>query len=217
MIALWIILGLLALILVLMLIPAGLALHYHGEDFTAEGKWLFLHFTLWPLPEKEEPEKAEKKQEKKAAEKPKKEKKSERRPFMDWLQLINDLLPVLGEVLRKMGKAITLKRCRITMVIAAEEADQTAIRYGRANALLYTIYAFLSRHIRVKEFKAELRQDYLSGPEGESAEADLLVLVCPMILAGAGFRLLWQGGRLYLNPGRWAQCPAWGRCCPPRG
>ena len=38
MIALWIILGLLALILVLMLIPAGLALHYHGEDFTAEGK-----------------------------------------------------------------------------------------------------------------------------------------------------------------------------------
>ncbi len=60
MIALWIILGLLALILVLMLIPAGLALHYHGEDFTAEGKWLFLRFTLWPLPEKEEPEKAEK-------------------------------------------------------------------------------------------------------------------------------------------------------------
>lgn len=138
MIALWIILGLLALILVLMLIPAGLALHYHGEDFTAEGKWLFLRFTLWPLPEKEEPEKAEKKQEKKAAEKPKKEKKSERRPFMDWLQLINDLLPVLGEALRKMGKAITLKRCQIAMVIAAEEADQTAIRYGRANALLYT-------------------------------------------------------------------------------
>ena len=66
MIALWIILGLLALILVLMLIPAGLALHYHGEEFTVEGKWLFLRFTLWPLPEKEEPEKAEKKQEKKA-------------------------------------------------------------------------------------------------------------------------------------------------------
>ena len=35
--------------------------------------------------------------------------------------------------------------------------------------------------------------------EGETAEADLLVLVCPMILAGAGFRLLWQGGRVYLR------------------
>lgn len=198
MIALWIILGLLALILVLMLIPAGLALHYHGEDFTAEGKWLFLRFTLWPLPEKDKAEK-EQKPERKSEEALKKKKTGEKRPFMDWLQLINDLLPVLSEALRKMGKAITLKRCRITMVIAAEEADQTAIRYGRANALLYTIYAFLGRHIRVKEFKADLRQDYLSGPEGESAEADLLVLVCPMILAGAGFRLLWKGGKIYLR------------------
>lgn len=198
MIALWIILGLLALILVLLLLPAGIAVSYRNGTLTAEGRWLFLHFTLWPLPEKDKAEK-EQKPEGKSEAAPKKKKTGEKRPFMDWLQLINDLLPVLGEVLRKMGKAITLKRCQITMVIAAEEADQTAIRYGRANALLYTIYAFLSRHIRVKEFKAELRQDYLSGPEGESAEADLLVLVCPMILAGAGFRLLWKGGKIYLR------------------
>lgn len=198
MIALWIILGLLALILVLLLLPAGIAVSYHNGTLTAEGRWLFLHFTLWPLPEKDKAEK-EQKPEGKSEAAPKKKKTGEKRPFMDWLQLINDLLPLLGEALQKTLGAITLKRCQITMVIAAEEADQTAIRYGRANALLYTIYAFLSRHIRVKEFKAELRQDYLSGPEGESAEADLLVLVCPMILAGAGFRLLWKGGKIYLR------------------
>ena len=200
MIALWIVLGLLALTLVLLLIPAGLSLGYHGGDFTAVGKWLFLRFTLYPLPEKEETEKAEKQQEKKAGEKkPPKEKNAEPRPFMDWLCLINDLLPTLHTALRKTLSAITLKRCRITMTVAAEEADQTAIRYGRANALLYTIYAFLSRHIHVKEFKVEILQDYLSGPDGETADADLLLLVCPMILLGAGFRLLWQGGRAYLR------------------
>lgn len=198
MIALWIILGLLALILVLLLLPAGIAVSYHNGTLTAEGRWLFLHFTLWPLPEKDKAEK-EQKPEGKSEAAPKKKKTGEKRPFMDWLQLINDLLPLLGEALQKTLGAITLKRCQITMVIAAEEADQTAIRYGRTNALLYTIYAFLSRHIRVKEFKAELRQDYLSGPEGESAEADLLVLVCPMILAGAGFRLLRKGGKIYLR------------------
>ena len=198
MIALWIILGLLALILVLLLLPAGIAVSYRNGTLTAEGRWLFLHFTLWPLPEKDKAEK-EQKPEGKSEAAPKKKKTGEKRPFMDWLQLINDLLPLLGEALQKTLGAITLKRCQITMVIAAEEADQTAIRYGRANALLYTIYAFLGRHIRVKEFKAELRQDYLSGPEGESAEADLLVLVCPMILAGAGFRLLWKGGKIYLR------------------
>ncbi len=183
----------------LLLIPAGLSLGYHGGDFTAEGKWLFLRFTLYPLPEKAEAEKTEKQEKQTGEKKPPKEKSAEPHPFMDWLCLINDLLPTLHTALRKMLGAITLKRCRITMTVAAEEADQTAIRYGRANALLYTVYAFLSRHIRVKEFKAEVFQDYLSGPDGETADADLLLLVCPMILLGAGFRLLWQGGRAYLR------------------
>lgn len=200
MIALWIILGLLALLLVLLLIPAGLSLSYHSGEFTAEGKWLFLRFTLWPLPEKEEAEKTEDAKKKKGTgQKPQKEKPSEKRPFMDWLQLINDLLPVLHKALQKSLGAITLKKCRIAMTVAAEDAAQTAIRYGRAHALLYTVYAFLCRHIHVREFKAEVSQDYLSGPEGETADADLLILVCPMVLAGAGFRLLWQGGHIYLR------------------
>ena len=118
---------------------------------------------------------------------------------MDWLQLINDLLPVLHKALQKSLGAIALKKCRLDMTVAAEEADQTAIRYGRAYALLYTIYAFLSRHIHVKEFQVNLQQNYISGPEGETADADLLLLVCPMVLAGAGFRLLWQGGKIYLR------------------
>lgn len=198
MIALWIILGVLALILVVMLLPAGLTLAYHDGEFTAEGRWLFLHFTLWPLPEKDEGKKAQK-PEKPTEAPPKKKKTGEKRPFMDWLQLINDLLPLLGEALQKTLGAITLKRCRITMTVAGEDAAQTAIRYGRANALLYTAYAFLGQNIKVKEFRADIRQDYQSGPEGEVADADLLVRVCPMVLAGAGFRLLWQGGRLYLK------------------
>ena len=198
MIALWIILGVLALILVLLLLPVGIAVSYHNGTLTAEGRWLFLHFTLWPLPEKDKAEK-EQKPEGKSEEAPKKKKAGEKRPFMDWLQLINDLLPLLGEALQKTLGAITLKRCRITMTVAGEDAAQTAIRYGRANALLYTAYAFLGQNIKVKEFRADIRQDYQSGPEGETADADLLVRVCPMVLAGAGFRLLWQGGRLYLK------------------
>ena len=134
MIALWILLGLLVLLLVLMLIPAGLSLSYHGGEFTAVGKWLFLCFTLWPLPEKEEPEKAAEPQEKKAAEKkPKTETSTEKRPFMDWLQLINDLLPVLHKALQKSLGAITLKKCRLDMTVAAEEADRKSTRLNSSH------------------------------------------------------------------------------------
>ena len=68
MIALWIILGVLALILVLLLLPAGIAVSYHNGTLTAEGRWLFLHFTLWPLPEKDKAEKERKEKEKREKE-----------------------------------------------------------------------------------------------------------------------------------------------------
>lgn len=100
MIALWIILGVLALILVLLLLPAGIAVSYRNGTLTAEGRWLFLHFTLWPLPERDKAEKEQKPKGKSEAA-PKKKKTGEKRPFMDWLQLINDLLPLLGEALQK--------------------------------------------------------------------------------------------------------------------
>ena len=45
-----------------------------------------------------------------------------------------------------------------------------------------------------------VRQTVSKWEQGRSVpDADLLVRVCPMVLAGAGFRLLWQGGRLYLK------------------
>ena len=190
MIALWIILGLLALILVLMLIPAGLALHYHGEDFTAEGKWLFLRFTLWPLPEKEEPEK-QKKSRKKAAEKPKRGGEIERRPFMDWLQLIDDLLPVLGEALRKMGKSHHAE------AVPDYHGDR---RRGSGSRTRHPVWAGQRPavyHLRISRPPHPCKGIQSGSPAGLSfraggreRQADLLVLVCPMILAGAGFRLL---------------------------
>lgn len=193
---LWLLLGLPALLLLLLLVPCRIRAAYHEGELTADGRWLLWRFVLWPLPEKSPAAPPEKKPAGKPAA-PKEKKDS--RPFMDWLQLINDLLPALRTALRRIFGAVTLKQCRITMTVAAEEADQTALRYGRAHALLYTLYAFLSRHIHVREFAVSLSQDYLSGPEGEMADADLLLLISPLALLAAGFRLLWQGGRAYLR------------------
>ena len=60
MIALWIILGVLALILVLLLLPAGIAVSYRNGTLTAEGRWMFLHLTLYPQPQKTKAEKEQK-------------------------------------------------------------------------------------------------------------------------------------------------------------
>ena len=199
--ALWILLGILLFFLLLSLVPAGIELHYHENRFTVALRYLFFRFQVIPLPEslKKPPKKP-----KKPSAKPKKPvetapKAKKKRPFMDYLQLVNDLLPVIGNALHRMVGGITVKRCRISLLVAAEDAGDTAIRYGRANTLLYGIYTFLARHIRFKEFRTDVRMDYLRGPEAEAAEADLLLSACPLTMLTAGIRLLWRGGTIYLD------------------
>ena len=50
--ALWILLGLLAFLLLLLLIPCRIRAAYHEGELTADGRWLLWRFALWPLPEK---------------------------------------------------------------------------------------------------------------------------------------------------------------------
>lgn len=201
MIALWILLGIFLFFLLLSLVPVGIELHYHENRFSVALRYLFFRFQVIPLPEslKKPPKKP-----KKITTKPKKAKEpapkaKKKRPFMDYLQLINDLLPVISSALHRMIGSITVKRCRISLLVAAEDAGDTAIRYGQANTLLYGIYTFLARHIRFKEFRADVRMDYLHGQEAETADADLLLSSRPLTMFTAGIRLLWRGGTIYLD------------------
>ena len=201
MIALWIVLGILGLLLLFLLLPAGIELHYHEGRFTAALRFLCFHLSLIPLPEALTNPKPSHKKKTSAKNEPAEKKPAlrKRRPFMDYLQLANDLLPVVGEALHRMIGGMTVKECRILLITAAEDAGDTAIRCARANALLYGIYTFLARHIKFKEFRADVRMDYLHGPEAETADADLLLRARPLTFLSAGIRLLWRGGNIYLD------------------
>lgn len=198
MIVLFVILGLLLLFLLLLLLPCRIGLHLHEGNFTAELRYLIFRLPLLPLPEKAE--KPQKQKEPKAPAAPEeKKKKAARRPFLDYIQLFNDALPDLQQSFRRILRHITLRQCRIRLTVAQEEAADTAIRYGRANLLLYNIYAFLAHHIRIREYRVQIDQDYTGGPEAETADLDLLFSLCPLAMTLAGFRLLWRGGMLYLD------------------
>lgn len=193
MIALYILAGLLLLLGLILSIPVHFFLCYQKEEMTVTARWLLWRRTLYPT---EEP--AEEKAEPAPAQK-KKPPSTRRRPLMDWLQLLNDMLPQLQKLLQKLLGRITLRRCRIRMVLAAEEAADTAIRYGRANALLYSIYAVVSQHMKVREFSADLRQDYRGDPAAEAAEAEAELTASPLAVITAGLLPVLSGGMTLLH------------------
>ncbi len=195
MIVLYIFLGLIALLLLLLLLPLRLSLSYREEAFSAEAGYLFLRFPLYPPREskKDKPSPGEEKKEKPPAPKGKKP------SFLDYLGLFNDLIPLVREVLRHTLGRLTLKKCRVRMTVAGEDAAETGIRYGRAHFLIYELYAFLSHHIKIKEWHFEVAQDYLGGPDAETAEAEVLLKILPLTLLSAGLRLLLKGAPAYLD------------------
>ena len=161
----YILLGILALLVLLLIVPVRLRVRYQTE----------LAATLWVLcvpirlaPQKEQPQKEQPKGEKP---KPKQEKKSEKKPkkkkdvlelkrhakelkqsgvfaAVAWLKEIAALL--LKTVDRLLG-AITVKRLFARVDIAGEDAAETALSYGKICAAAYPALGIVESKLRVKK------------------------------------------------------------------
>ena len=143
-----IVLMVLAALFLLLLCPVRLQLHWK-EELSATARWLFLRFPLLPRskPKKEQPEKpsAPQKQAQPA------EKAAQPGP-VDTLTQYADLLPeVLG---RLKGFVVFIlrhtrvKKLRLDMLVAKEDAAETAIAFGRANQAVYTALGLLQNLLR---------------------------------------------------------------------
>lgn len=189
-----IVLMVLAALFLLLLCPVRLQLHWK-EELSATARWLFLRFPLLPRskPKKEQSEKtsAPQKQAQPA------EKAAQPGP-VDTLTQYADLLPeVLG---RLKGFVVFIlrhtrvKKLRLDMLVAKEDAAETAIAFGRANQAVYTALGLLQNLLRFGcKPEINIGFDYL-GKE-ESAEVWLTASLAPLfaLLGAGGFAagLLW--------------------------
>ncbi len=190
-----IVLMVLAALFLLLLCPVRLQLHWK-EDLSVTARWLFLKFPLLPRskPKKEQPEKAPapKKQAQPAA-------KSAQPSPVDTLTQYADLLP---DVLCKLKDFVvfilchtSVKQLRLDMLVAKEDAAETAIAFGRANQAVYTALGLLQNLLRFGcKPEINIGFDYL-GKE-EVAEVWLTASLAPLfaLLGAIGFAagLLWS-------------------------
>lgn len=191
----YIILGILGLLVLLFLAPAGVEVLFRREVLTLRLRVLWV-FSIPILPRKEESlEKTRRAKKKKAPEQAKKQKKPapSKDPLervMEVLCLINDLLPHAGRFLGRVLRGITLSRCRVALIVSGEEAADAGIATGRAYALAYGAYSILQRYIRVREFTFNVLPDFLSGKG--AADAEVTLRTRPITLLAAGAALLFQ-------------------------
>lgn len=176
--------GVLAAVLLLLCIPVSFTAAYRtGEPPEAYLRWLF--FTIDLTKEPKERGAKRKKPPKPREEKPKAAKKP--LEFSELLGVVVDLLSSLRGGAGMLVRNFVFYRIHLYMVVAGEDAADTAMAYGRVNAVVYTAYALALGFLRIEKPDIQIRPDF-TAEEGKVDFASRARLT-PLVALGAAIRI----------------------------
>lgn len=203
--------GIAAFLLWILLQPIELLIRYKNGEIAIQARWFFLRYPLFPPREKKKKKRAEKIEEKKdptppgklteetdLKDKAKKKKvdsppDKESRTLKETMGLIFDLLDAAKGGIRLFYRHLILKDLRFRLVVAREDAAQTAIAYGQMNGWVHGAYAALYHLIRMKKSDVLVQADYLS--VGDRMEFSFRL--CNRLLFALGAALSFGGSFLW--------------------
>ena len=210
--ALYIILGIIALIVILCSVKVKITAEY-GEAFSLDVKWLFVKAHIFPQTEeqkaKREAKKAKKEEKKKK--KPEEEKKEEDKPsepkknifkefyenqgFGATVELIQTAAAQLGGFMGSIYRAFVIENLKLLLKVSSgDDAAQNAIKYGKVCSAVYPSMGFICSNMKVKKYEVNVVPDFIS--QENKAQFALSLSVRPIKLTNAvvvlAFRLLFK-------------------------
>ena len=164
---LYIILGIIAFILLLLIIPLNLKITFDG-NLKIRVRYLFIGLTLYPVPEK--PSKTEKqvaKGEKRARKKVQHEAVSTLEEMLQeegvaaTIKYFSEIARLAGTAAKRFMRALTIDRLCLNVIVASEDAAQTATDYGKACAVIYPAEVVIESTMHVRHRKISITTDFL--------------------------------------------------------
>ncbi len=185
--ALLIILGIIAFILILLMIPVRIKLDY-GEKTTLRLGYFFLSFRIYPAKEKK-PGKKKKTPEKKKEEekkKPQKKKTGKLKQLLDkhgadgLIEILKEAAKIVTELLGGLARHLYFTRFNVRICVVGEDAADTAVKYGYVCSAVYLPIAVLSEHSVIKKHSEDISAGFLA--EKTAAELELTAKIRPLFL-----------------------------------
>ena len=169
-------------IVLLLCIPLSIAVRWE-DGLLVQARWLLLRVRLYPQKEKKEKPKAAKgqKREKQEPEKP--------APKPDLQQLAGmavDAVQSAGAPMRMVLSNLRIRKLVLDVTVAAEDAAQTAISFGKVQACLHTALGTLGHFIKIIRPRLLIRPDFLA--EETRFTLSFRAVVTPLIVLAAAIR-----------------------------
>ena len=213
--ALYIILGIIALIVILCSVKVKITAEY-GNSFSLDVQWLFIKLHIFPQTEEQKATKrrrtkAKKEEKKKKKKKPEEEKKEEDKTsepkknifkefyenqgFGATVELIQTAAAQLGGFMGSIYRAFVIENLKLLLKVSSgDDAAQNAIKYGKVCSAVYPSMGFICSNMKVKKYEVNVVPDFIS--QENKAQFALSLSVRPIKLTNAvvvlAFRLLFK-------------------------
>ena len=195
---LYILLGVAVLITVILCLPVTLCFSYqYGGEPSLALRYAFLRFHLYPQTEKQlaaaEKKKNKKETGKRAKEKQNKPNKVSITAMIDEMgvgetvQRLLSVLKTLPEAVRKALKGARIRRFRLQLFAAGDDAADTALKYGEICAAVWPALGFLSSFFTFIRPQIEMKADYMADETKISVSGTLSVTSARLVYAA-----LWE-------------------------
>ncbi len=181
----YVLLGILAAILLLLCVPVRLILRYcTGKTPVGVLRWLFFQIDLLKAAERKTTDVDTRA---KKADKPHPKKEKKPLEFSQMLGIVADLLSSLKGGAGMVVRRFRIYRVRLSMIVAGEDAADTAIDYGKCNAAVYSAYALAKNFMNLKNPEIEIRPDFVSG--NGSVDFEMRGRLMPIVALVAAVRI----------------------------
>lgn len=183
MIVLWILLGLLAAVFLLLLVPVHADVRYR-EKLELDVRYLFLRRTLLPVPEEPQAEKAEAPPKEKKPEAQKRKKNpmleklvrfKEAEGLSGLLHLAGDFLQLTGTSAAKIIRRLKIRDFDLYVLTGDEDAAAAAILYGQACAVVYPAAEALFTLTKCRRRRVSVDLDYAVKTPAVQLAADVSI------------------------------------------
>ena len=181
-------------------IPVGADVSYLGGALTVKAKIGLLRLTLLPKKPKKPKKQKKQKKPKKSKEKPKPEPekpKEKKKPLLlsGGISGVMELLQFACDTLGDLRRKLRMERLELHVYFGAgDDAAKTAIRYGRAWALIGAILPMLERIFVIKERDIGAELDY-----NKEEKMTLDARLCITITIGRALALALRAGIRFLK------------------
>lgn len=185
MIILYILLGLLALVLLFLMFSAVLYVEIKDEVSLKVG-YMGLKFKI-PLEKSEDkPEKKKTTKKKKGVKEKLPEKEPSEKSFSETVEFAVTLAKSVLPNAVKLLSRLRFTKVKIYMTVASEDADDTAVNFGRVSAGIYNLLGIMDNAFTLKIKSVDIVPDFVTGEAQYDVSFKVKLRLIHVLAAGAG-------------------------------